>query len=188
MNAGINNALANRQTIAHLVRQVFEKNYPNTKVTQLYDTSHNTCKVEKHVGKQLYVHRKGATSALGPGRPELPQKYMKAGQPVLIGGTMGTFSFILAGTEKGTEQTFGSACHGAGRGMSRKQAKRQFYGETVVDSLKKKGIIIRAHSAAGVAEEAPEAYKDVVEVVDSVHQAGLAKKVVKVKPIINIKG
>jgi len=192
MNCGINNALANRQVIAYLVRKVLEKNYPDKKVTQLYDTSHNTCKVEQHKvngeNKTLYVHRKGATSALGPGRPELPKAYKNAGQPVLVGGTMGTHSYILAGTTTGTEKAFGSACHGAGRKMSRKKAKHQWYGENVVKNLHSKGIIIKAHSNAGVAEEAPGAYKDVTEVVNSVHNAELAKKVVRVKPLACIKG
>ena len=143
----------------------------------------------KNKKKKLFVHRKGATRAFGPGRKELPKKYMQAGQPVLIGGTMGTASFILAGTEQGTEKTFGSACHGAGRGMSRKQAKKQFHGESIVSQLKQKhSIIVKAHSAAGVAEEAPGAYKNVEEVVNSVHHTGLAKKIIRLKPLINIKG
>jgi len=193
MKAGVNTALANRQVIGHLARTAFEKIIPNSEVKMFYDISHNTCKEEEHIignkKKKLFVHRKGATRAFGPGRKELPKAYMQAGQPVLIGGTMGTSSFILAGTEEGTEKTFGSACHGAGRGMSRKQAKKQFYGENIISNLKQQHkIIVKAHSAAGVAEEAPGAYKNVEEVVNSVHYAGLAKKIIRLKPVINIKG
>ena len=190
--AGINCALANRQVISHLVRQVFEDVMPEAKVEMLYDISHNTCKVEEHrvdgVRKTLYVHRKGSTRALGPRRKEIPKAYRDIGQPVLIGGTMGTCSFILKGTSEGLEKAFGSACHGAGRAKSRRQAKRVYRGERIIQELRKKGIIIRAHSMAGVAEEAPGAYKNVEEVVDAVHAAGLAKKVVKLKPLACIKG
>ncbi len=190
--AGINCALANRQVISHLVRQVFEDVLPEAEVKMLYDISHNTCKPEEHVveGKKklVYVHRKGSTRALGPGRREVPQAYRSVGQPVLIGGTMGTCSFILRGTEEGLEKAFGSACHGAGRAMSRKQAKRVYRGERVVQELRSKGILVKAHSWAGVAEEAPGAYKDVVKVVDAVHAAGLARKVVKLKPLACVKG
>ncbi len=190
--AGINCALANRQVISHLVRQVFEDVLPEAEVKMLYDISHNTCKPEEHVveGKRklVYVHRKGSTRALGPGRREVPQAYRSVGQPVLIGGTMGTCSFILRGTEEGLEKAFGSACHGAGRAMSRKQAKRVYRGERVVQELRSKGILVKAHSWAGVAEEAPGAYKDVVKVVDAVHAAGLARKVVKLKPLACVKG
>ena len=190
--AGINCALANRQVISHLVRQVFEDVLPEAEVKMLYDISHNTCKPEEHVveGKKklVYVHRKGSTRALGPGRREVPPAYRSVGQPVLIGGTMGTCSFILRGTEEGLEKAFGSACHGAGRAMSRKQAKRVYRGERVVQELRSKGILVKAHSWAGVAEEAPGAYKDVVKVVDAVHAAGLARKVVKLKPLACVKG
>ncbi|NOZ82469.1 MAG: RtcB family protein [Euryarchaeota archaeon] len=190
--AGINCALANRQVISHLVRQVFEDVVPEAEVEMLYDISHNTCKPEEHEveGRRrlLYVHRKGSTRALGPGRKEVPREYRSVGQPVLIGGTMGTCSFILRGTEDGLEKAFGSACHGAGRAMSRKQAKRVYRGERVVQELRAKGIIVRAHSWAGVAEEAPGAYKDVEKVVDAVHAAKLAYKVVKLKPVACVKG
>ncbi len=192
MNAGINCALANRQVIAHLARTAFEKVLPEAKVETLYDISHNTCKIEEHdvdgEKRKLYVHRKGATRAFGPGRKELPKDYMEVGQPVLIGGSMGTYSYILVGTETGTSKTFGSACHGGGRRMSRTKAKHSWRGEEIIRRLREKGIIVKAHSYAGVAEEAPEAYKDVAEVVDAVHNAGLAKKVVRVRPIGCIKG
>lgn len=192
VNAGINCALANRQVIAHLVREGFSQVFPEAEIKMLYDISHNTCKVEEHVvdgeKKTLYVHRKGSTRAFGPGRKEIPQEYRSMGQPVLIGGTMGTYSFIMAGTETGLEKAFGSACHGAGRAMSRKKAKKKWYGERVLKDLAGRGIVVKAHSYAGVAEEAPGAYKDVAQVVDAVYNAGLARKVVRVRPLAVVKG
>jgi tRNA-splicing ligase RtcB len=192
MNAGVNCALANRQVLAHLVRGAVESVFKDAKVETLYDISHNTCKLEEHDvdGKRtkLYVHRKGATRALGPGRPEVPERYKDVGQPVLIGGTMGTCSYILCGTEFGTKAAWGSACHGAGRNMSRTEATRKFWGEDVVKRLAQRGILIRAHSKKGIAEEAPDAYKDVNQVVDAVDKAGLAKKVALVKPMACVKG
>lgn len=192
MSAGINCALANRQIITHLVREIFTEVFPEGRVKMLYDISHNTCKVETHTidGKKkcLYIHRKGATRAWGPGRRELPAEYRAIGQPVLIGGTMGTASYILSGTEEGMRFAFGSACHGAGRSMSRTQAKKRWHGRDVIRSLAEQGIIVRAHSYSGVAEEAPESYKDVTEVVDAAHNAGLARKVAKMKPLACIKG
>ncbi len=192
MSAGINCALANRQIITHLVREIFNEVYPEGRLRMLYDISHNTCKVETHnidgKKKKLYVHRKGATRAFGPGQIDLPQEYRHVGQPVLIGGTMGTASYILAGTETGMQQAFGSACHGAGRAMSRTQAKKRWHGRQVIDDLAARGILVRGHSYAGVAEEAPESYKDVTEVVESAHHAGLARKVARVRPIACVKG
>lgn len=192
MSAGINCALANRQIITHLVREIFTEVFPEGRVKMLYDISHNTCKVETHTidgkKKRLYIHRKGATRAWGPGRQELPLEYRAIGQPVLIGGTMGTASYILAGTEEGMKLAFGSACHGAGRAMSRTQAKKRWHGRDVIRSLAEQGIIVRGHSYSGVAEEAPESYKDVTEVVDAAHNAGLARKVAKVKPLACVKG
>lgn len=190
--AGINCALANRQVISHLVREVFSEVIPRARISILYDVSHNTCKVEEHEAggkiKRLYIHRKGSTRAFGPGRKEIPEEYRSAGQPVLIGGTMGTCSYILVGTEMGMRQAFGSACHGAGRALSRRQAKKKWRGEALIKDLAARGIIVRAHSYSGAAEEAPGAYKDVTEVVDATHKAGLAKKVVMVKPLACIKG
>ena len=190
--AGINCALANRQVIAHLVREAFSDVIPRARISMLYDVSHNTCKVEEHpVGnkvKRLFIHRKGSTRAFGPGRKEIPEEYRAIGQPVLIGGTMGTCSYILVGTESGMKQAFGSACHGAGRAMSRTQAKKKWRGDALLKELADRGIIIRAHSYSGAAEEAPGAYKDVTAVVDATHNAGLAKKVVMVKPMACIKG
>jgi len=192
MCAGINCALANRQIIGHLVSEVVKKLFPGARVRLLYDVSHNTCKVEKHEIngkiKKLYVHRKGATRAFGAGRSDLPREYRDIGQPVLIGGTMGTSSYILIGTEEGMKAAFGSACHGAGRAMSRTQAARHWQGRDVVKTLAGQGVIVRGHSFSGIAEEAPEAYKDVTEVVDATHHARLARKVARVVPIACVKG
>ncbi len=192
MRAAINCALANRQVITHLVRQVFADILPSAHLPLLYDVSHNTCKVEEHVvdGKprRLFVHRKGATRAFGPGHPDLPSALREVGQPVLIGGTMGTASYILAGTEESMTRAFGSACHGAGRSMSRHQALRQWHGRDVIDQLAKRGILIRSPSPRGVAEEAPGAYKDVGAVAEAADQAKLAHKVARLEPLICIKG
>lgn len=190
VNAAINCAFANRQVLAHLTRKVFTKVFGlgEDEFTQVYDIGHNTAKLEEHGGKKLIVHRKGATRAFGPGRKEVPSAYRSVGQPVLVGGTMGTASYILHGTELGMQETFGSACHGAGRQMSREQAKRQWWGETLQKDLAAKGIVVLGHSAAGLAEEAPGAYKDVDEVVGVMHETGIARKVVRVLPLVNVKG
>ena len=192
MRSAINCALANRQILTHLTRKVFAQLFPQSRLPLLYDVSHNTCKVETHTvdgrPKQLFVHRKGATRAFGPGHPDLPAALRQAGQPVLIGGSMGTASYILAGTHASMQRAFGSACHGSGRAMSRHQALRNWNGRHVVDELAGRGILIRSPSSRGVAEEAPGAYKDVSAVVDSADQAGLACKVARLEPIICIKG
>ncbi|MCG6899926.1 MAG: RtcB family protein [Gammaproteobacteria bacterium] len=192
MRAAINCALANRQIITHLTREVFARILPEAELALLYDVSHNTCKVEEHVidGKPrwLYVHRKGATRAFGPGHPDLPADFADSGQPVLIGGSMGTASHILAGTREGEALSFSSACHGAGRAMSRHQAVKLWQGRQVTDTLLEQGILIRSPSARGVAEEAPGAYKDVNAVVDAADAVGLARKVARLKPVICIKG
>ncbi len=192
MRAAVNCALANRQILTHLTRQVFSQLLPEARLSLLYDVSHNTCKIEEHQVdgrmKKLYVHRKGATRAFGPGQPDLPKKLRDVGQPVLIGGSMGTASYILAGTEQGMQLAFGSACHGAGRAMSRHQALQNWNGRQVVDNLEGHGILIRSPSMRGVAEEAPGAYKDVSAVVDAADGAGLARKVARVAPLICIKG
>jgi len=165
---------------------------PQARLPLLYDVSHNTCKVEEHAvdgaRRKLYVHRKGATRAFGPGHPDIPAALRAVGQPVLIGGSMGTASYILCGTKDGEARSFSSACHGAGRAMSRHAASRQWHGRQVIDELAGRGILIRSPSARGVAEEAPGAYKDVGAVVDAAHDAGLAKKVARVEPLICIKG
>lgn len=192
MRAAINCALANRQIITHLVREAFAGIFPRARLPLLYDVSHNTCKVEEHVidGKprRLFVHRKGATRAFGPGHPDITPSLRDAGQPVLIGGTMGTASYILAGTNESMERSFGSACHGAGRNMSRHAATKQWRGREVIDELAGRGIIIKSPSYRGVAEEAPGAYKDVSAVVESADRAGLARTVARLEPLICVKG
>ena len=192
MRAGINCALANRQIITHLVRQAFADTLPQAALSLLYDVSHNTCKVEEHlVGgtpTRLFVHRKGATRAFGPGHPDIPPSFRTVGQPVLIGVTMGTASYVLAGTRDSMSLAFGSACHGAGRRMSRHQATRQWQGREVVRELAARGILIRSPSFRGVAEEAPGAYKDVSEVVEAAERAKLARKVARLEPLICVKG
>ncbi|NPA94547.1 MAG: RtcB family protein [Thermodesulfobacteria bacterium] len=189
---GINCALANRQVLGHLARLAVQRVIPSAEFELIYDVSHNTCKVEKHeVGgkmRKLFVHRKGATRAFGPGHRELPKKYKHVGQPIFIGGTMGTCSYILAGTESGEELAWGSACHGAGRSMSRRAALKRWKGKGVINALRKQGIILKAASLRGAAEEAPDAYKDVRKVVEVTHEAGLAKKVALLKPLAVIKG
>lgn len=193
VNAGINCAFANRQAIAHLTRKAFKfMGVAPDEIETFYDIGHNNVKLERHMldGRMtdLMVHRKGSTRAFGPDRDEVPRAYRRIGQPVLVGGTMGTASYILHGTQKGMEETFGSAIHGAGRIMSRNQALGGVRGESIINELAKKGIIIKGHSMAGVAEEAPSAYKPVEQVVDVMHNAGVAKKVVLLRPLISIKG
>ena len=192
MKAAMNCALANRQVLTHLTRLAFSAVFPSCRLRLLYDVSHNTCKVEEHElaggRNSLYVHRKGATRALGPGHPALPEEFRATGQPVLIGGSMGTASYILAGGSSGESAAFASACHGAGRAMSRHQAMRQWRGREVVDALATEGILIRSPSMRGVAEEAPGAYKDVADVVEVSARAGLARKVARLKPVICVKG
>ncbi len=192
VNCAINYAFANRQVITHLVRLGFEKVLPRADIHMLYDIGHNTCKVERHLidghSKEVYVHRKGATRAFGPSRENLPPAYRGVGQPVIVGGTMGTSSYILVGTEYGEQVAFASVCHGAGRRMSRKKAKKTWRGDRLVKELESKGIYLRGHSFAGLAEEAPGAYKDVTAVIDAIHSAGLARKVAWLKPVGCIKG
>jgi tRNA-splicing ligase RtcB len=192
MRAGINCALANRQIIGHLTREVFAKLFPEARLELLFDVSHNTCKVERHgvdgAARRVFIHRKGATRAFGPGHPDLPEALRRFGQPVLIGGSMGTGSYVLAGTAQSEARAFGSACHGAGRRMSRHQALKLWRGREVSDELAARGILVRSPSARGVAEEAPGAYKDVSEVVDASQAAGLARKVARLAPIVCIKG
>lgn len=192
MRAAINCALANRQILTHLVREAFAEVLPHAQLPLLYDVSHNTCKLEEHLvdGKRrkLYVHRKGATRAFGPGHPDVPEPLRHAGQPVLIGGSMGTASYVLAGSETGEARSFSSACHGAGRAMSRHQALKTWNGRQVIDQLAARKILVRSPSQRGVAEEAPGAYKDVAVVVEAAHAAGLARKVARVEPLVCIKG
>lgn len=192
MRAAINCALANRQILTHLVREVFARVLPEARMPLLYDVSHNTCKLEPHRVdgriKPLHVHRKGATRAWGPGHEQLPPALRDVGQPVLIGGSMGTGSYVLAGTQAAADLAFSSACHGAGRAMSRHQALKQWQGRQLVEQLAARGIVVRSPSARGVAEEAPGAYKDVTAVVDAAQAAGLARKVARTVPMVCVKG
>ncbi len=192
MRSAINCALANREIIGHLVREVFARLFPDARLELLFDVSHNTCKVERHaIGGaeiEVYVHRKGATRAFGPGHPSLPDALKPYGQPVLIGGSMGTASYALAGMETGETRSLASACHGAGRAMSRSRAAKLWRGREVGDDLFARGIVIRSPSARGVAEEAPGAYKDVAAVIEATEKAGLARRVARLEPMVCIKG
>ncbi len=192
MRSAINCALANRQIITHLVREAFARIFPSATLDLIYDVSHNTCREERHEvnGKmtRLFVHRKGATRSFGPGSPDLPKQYMDIGQPVLVGGSMGSSSYILVGSREGMKLSFGSACHGAGRVMSRKQATKRFRASRLIDELQEQGIEIRGHSFRGLAEEAPDAYKDVNRVIQVSHDTGLARKVARLTPVISVKG
>jgi len=192
MNAAMNCALANRQILAHLTSQVFRHFFPGASLATLYDVSHNTCKPEEHVvnGRKrlLYVHRKGATRAFGPGHPGLPARYRSIGQPVIIGGSMGTGSYVLAGTAESEQRAYSSASHGAGRAMSRTQALKQWRGRELIDELAARGILIRTKSMRGAAEEAPGAYKDVDLVAEATERAGLARRVAFLRPRICVKG
>jgi tRNA-splicing ligase RtcB len=192
MRAGINCALANREILGHIARGVFGHFFPEHELLLLFDVSHNTCKVEPHMfeGKRrdLFVHRKGATRAFGPGHESLPEALRLVGQPVLIGGSMGTGSYILVGEATSEQKAFSSACHGAGRALSRHAALKQWSGRKIVDELATQGIMIRSPSTRGVAEEAPGAYKDVSAVVAAAEHAGLSRRVARLRPLICIKG
>lgn len=196
MAAGANFAWTNRQMIVHWVRESFEKVFQQSAEDMglgiVYDVAHNIAKKEVHTIKgretEVYVHRKGATRAFGPGSKEIPREYREVGQPVIIPGTMGTASYVLHGTETAMEETFGSTAHGAGRKMSRAGAKRTYRGEEVKKSLQNRGIIIKATSMPVVAEEAPGAYKDVDEVVKTAHNAGISMLVAKMVPLGVAKG
>ncbi|MBI5233774.1 MAG: RtcB family protein [Deltaproteobacteria bacterium] len=194
VNAGINSAFANRQAIGHLVRKTLSGhfNIKPREIKLLYDVGHNTCKLETHevqgITKTLLVHRKGSTRAFGPGRSEVPEDYRAVGQPLLVGGTMGTASYILKGTDKGMQECFGSSIHGAGRALSRMQAKKQWIGKELQRDLAEKGIIIKSRSMSGLAEEAPGAYKDIDTVVSIMHNAGISMKVARMRPMVCVKG
>ena len=192
MRAAINCALANREILGHYARRVFAYFFPDHDLQLLFDVSHNTCKVEPHAvaGKRrdLFVHRKGATRAFGPGHESLPETLRPVGQPVLIGGSMGTGSYILVGAATSEQKAFSSACHGAGRALSRHAALKQWSGRKIVDDLAARGILIRSPSSRGVAEEAPGAYKDVGAVVAAAEHAGLARRVARLRPLICVKG
>lgn len=194
VKAGINCAFANRQALAGLVRRVFRDVFglSDGQMRTIYEVGHNNLKFERHLvdgaERELLVHRKGATRAFPAGHPDVPARYRDVGQPVLVGGTMGTASFILVGTERGMAETFGSAVHGAGRRTSRKQALREYRGEGIILELERRGILLRVHSKPGVAEEAPGAYKDVERVVAIMEGAGVSRRVARLRPMICVKG
>ena len=192
MCAAVNFAFANKQLITHWLREEIKHFFPNIKIGVVYDVCHNIAKFEKHVvdGKtrEVCVHRKGATRSFGPGRKEIPEVYRKIGQPVLIPGTMGTASYVLVGTKKSEELTFGSCVHGAGRVMSRSGALKEFRGEDTKKELNKKGIEIKSGSWKSLSEESPGVYKDIEEVVNVVHNLGISKKVARLKPLVVVIG
>ena len=203
MNCAANYAWANRQVLTYRVREAFEEvlagKMPAWELFLVYDVAHNMAKLETHTvgdgdgdggGRELEVcvHRKGATRAFGPGHPDVPDDYRAVGQPVLVPGSMGTASYVLAGAAGSMTRTFGSCCHGAGRVMSRSEAKRQVRGEQLRTDLEHGGILVRAGSSAGLAEEAPAAYKDIDRVVAVVEAAGLARIVAQLEPLAVIKG
>jgi tRNA-splicing ligase RtcB (3'-phosphate/5'-hydroxy nucleic acid ligase) len=192
MSAAANFAFANRQMITHWVRESFQKVLAKDDIRVVYDVAHNIAKEETHLVngevKAVLVHRKGATRAFPKHRPEIPADYYEIGQPVLIPGSMGTSSYVLVGTEQAMTETFGSACHGAGRAMSRTAAAKQITAEELIVQLRGRGIHVRGASKKGLTEECPDAYKDVSRVVDVVHNAGIATKVARMVPIGVIKG
>jgi tRNA-splicing ligase RtcB len=188
MSAAANFAFANRQLIAHFVREAFRKAGFGQSLRLLYDLAHNNAKFEEHGGKRVLVHRKGATRAFGPGEGELPEEYRAVGQPVLVPGDMGRYSFVLAGTEGAMLETFGSSAHGAGRKMSRRQAKKTAKGRNVAREMEEKGILVRAAGRATVDEEMSEAYKDAADVIEATHGAGIGRRVARLRPLIVVKG
>ncbi|GAP15128.1 uncharacterized conserved protein [Longilinea arvoryzae] len=196
MRSAANFAFCNRQVLAHLAQRAFEQvlagKIRRFHLHQVYDVAHNMGKIETHMieGKPLKVcvHRKGATRAFGPGQAGLPEEYQAIGQPVLVPGSMGTASWVLVGTETSMAISYGSTCHGAGRVMSRSKAKRDVRGDRLRDELEQQGIHIQAGSLAGLAEEAPQAYKDVDDVVETVSGAGIARKVARLRPVVVVKG
>lgn len=189
MCAAANFAWANRSMITHLIRQVFSRALgPAGDLRVVYDVAHNMAKMEEHGGASLCVHRKGATRAFGPTHPETPPRYRDVGQPVFIPGSMGTRSYVLAGTDEALTLSFGSACHGAGRAMSRTAARRTRQGHEVRRDLEAAGIAVRCPSNSELAEEGPHAYKDVERVVEVVHRAHLARRIARLRPLGVIKG
>ena len=196
MRAAANYAFCNRQILAHLARRAFELELAgivkNWQLFQVYDIAHNIGKIEDHkldgVMRKVCVHRKGATRAFGPGTEGLPEEFFNTGQPVLVPGSMGTSSWVLAGTTASMERSFGSSCHGAGRLMSRQKAKKTIRGDQVKIDLENKGIHIQAGSMSGDAEEAAGAYKDIDQVIEAVTGAGIARKIARLVPIAVVKG
>ena len=195
MRCGVNMSLANRQVILHRIREVFSevlgRSAEEMGMRMVYDVAHNTAKLERHVvdgtEREVLVHRKGATRAFGPGMADLPQRYRQVGQPVIIGGSMETGSYLLAGVESGA-QTFFSTAHGSGRTMSRTRARKQFHGKRLQQEMEQRGIYVRTVSFRGLAEEAGGAYKDIDEVINVTRQAGISRRVVRFIPIGNVKG
>jgi tRNA-splicing ligase RtcB len=201
MACAVNMAFANRQMIMHRVRECFSEFFGKSAydlgIHLVYDVAHNIAKVEEYpieVGgrksevSNLVVHRKGATRALGPGNPKLPKIYQVTGQPVIIGGSMESKSYLLLGTKTAEEETFASTCHGSGRTMSRAEARRHVRGERLQGEMRKKGIYVKSSSFAGLAEEAGFAYKDIDEIINSVVTTGISKSVASFRPLGNIKG
>ena len=192
MNCAANTAFANRQVITHQIREAFATVFGRPAealgMELVYDVAHNIAKVERYPEGELVVHRKGATRAFGPGSPELPEAFRQTGQPVICGGSMETGSYLLAGTDRAVRDTFGSTMHGSGRTMSRAQAKRTVRGAQLQQQMRQRGILVKAVSMSGLAEEAGLAYKNISEVVESVDRAGITKKVLELRPIGNIKG
>ncbi len=195
MGCGINFAFVNRQLITYQIRRAFEtvfkKSAEELGMEIIYDVAHNTAKPEEHDfngRKKFIVHRKGATRCFGPGNKELSPLFRETGQPVIVGGSMETGSFLCVGTKKAEEETFGTTLHGSGRTMSREKAKRMFRGEVLQRKMLEKGIYVKATTMSGLAEEAGNAYKDINEVVESMHKAGISLKVLSLRPIANIKG
>ncbi len=192
MNCAANTAFANRQVIAHQIREAFRRVFQQSPerlgMRQVYDVAHNIAKVERYGAQSLLVHRKGATRAFGPGSPDVPEPFQKVGQPVICGGSMETGSYLLVGTAQANTESFGSTMHGAGRTMSRARAKRTVRGETLQRAMAERGILVKAVSMSGLAEEAGMAYKNISDVVESVDLAGITGKVAELLPIGNVKG
>jgi tRNA-splicing ligase RtcB (3'-phosphate/5'-hydroxy nucleic acid ligase) len=192
MAAAANYAFANRQMMTHWTRQAFDRAVGSGELRIVYDVCHNIAKQEQHdidgSQKAVLVHRKGATRAFPKGHPVLPESLRDVGQPVLIPGSMGTASYVLVGTDRAMQETFGSSCHGAGRAKSRTQAKKETRVDTLLKEMKEKGILVRGESRTGLTEEKPDAYKDISRVVDVVHGAGIARKVAKLLPLAVMKG
>lgn len=192
MNCAANTAFANRQVITHQIREafaaVFGLSAEELGMELVYDVAHNIAKVERYPEGDLLVHRKGSTRAFGPGSPDLPWDFQKTGQPVICGGSMETGSYLLVGTDRAVTETFGSTMHGSGRTMSRAQAKKAIRGEQLQQEMKQRGILVKAVSMSGLAEEAGFAYKNISDVVETVDRAGITKKVAELRPIGNIKG
>jgi tRNA-splicing ligase RtcB (3'-phosphate/5'-hydroxy nucleic acid ligase) len=191
MASAANFAFANRQLITHFTRETFASvgfDSEEHRLGVLYDLAHNNAKFEEHEGRRVLVHRKGATRAFGPGEEELPTGYRSVGQPVLVPGDMGRYSFVLAGTEGAMRETFGSSAHGAGRKMSRKKARKAARGRNLIREMKDIGILVRAAGRATVDEEMSEAYKDAADVIEATHGAGIGRKVARLRPLIVVKG